>query len=131
MKFKFPFLMMAVAVVMVACSNNDEPVVNVAKDITGTYKGYTVAEFQYTTVPMTTADESVVFTANEDGTAHVSFESATWGKFTIENAEVSLKSNSYSIKGSGKTEMGMNGGTTSEYECTIEGTISGDKKPYR
>ncbi len=120
---------MLVAVLFtVSCDKNDEPDVNHAQDIAGKYEGYSVSEFQYTAIPITTPSENISITANENGTGTLSFESVTWGKFTIPTAEVTLTGNEYKIAGSGKTVMGMDPASQKEYDCTITGTISKDKK---
>jgi len=133
MKLKFLFIMMAVALFTAACSSDDNKeddgdTTNLAEGVAGSYAGYTVADFKYTTIPMTTPGESVSIVANADGTCNISFESDTWGKFTISNASVSLSSTTYAIAGSGKTVMGMDAESQKEYDCTLEGTVSNDKK---
>ncbi|MDR1200270.1 MAG: calycin-like domain-containing protein [Tannerellaceae bacterium] len=129
MKFRLHFIMMAATLFMAACgSDDDDSTPNLAQDIAGTYKGYTVAEFKYTAIPMTTPGESISLAANENGTCNISFESGQWGKFTMSDAVTSLKNNVYTVEGSGKTLMGMDPASQKEYECTIEGTISKDKK---
>ncbi|NDV78965.1 calycin-like domain-containing protein [Dysgonomonas sp. 511] len=129
MKLKLSMIMMAVILFMAACSSDDDDLAtNIAQDVAGTYKGYTVADFQYTSIPMTTPDQSISITANEDGTSNIFYESDTWGKFTILNATVSLKNNVYTISGSGKTVMAMGSADPKEYDCSIEGTISKDKQ---
>ncbi len=124
----YAMMVMAVALFMTACSNEDEPTPNLVQDLAGTYKGYTVADFKYTTIPMTTADESVSLTANTDGTGNVSFTSGQWGTFTVSNAVIALKNDTYTIEGSGKTVMGMDPASQKEYDCTLEGNISKDKQ---
>lgn len=120
--------MMAVVLFMAACSSDDNPTTTPDQDVADTYKGYTVAEFKYTAIPMTTPDETVSIVANENGKSTVSFTSATWGKFTISDAVVSLKNDAYTVTGSGKTVMGMDAASQKEYDCTVEGTVSKDKK---
>lgn len=130
MKLKFNLIMITVALLMAACGsdNNSNDDSTPAEDITGTYAGYTVADFQYTSIPMTTAGESISLVANADGTCNISFESSTWGKFTISDASVVLKNDNYTITGSGETVMGHDAASQKTYACTIEGTISKDKK---
>jgi hypothetical protein len=71
---------------------------------------------------MISADETVVITENTDGTATVSFTSATWGTFTITDTQASISGNVCSLSGSGQTQMGM-GGSTSAYDCTFTAEI--------
>lgn len=128
MKLKFSLIMMAAVLFMAACSSDDDPTTTPDQDVADTYNGYTVAEFKYTAIPMTTPDETVSIVANENGKSTVSFSSTTWGKFTISDAIVSLKNDTYTVTGSGKTVMGMDAASQKEYDCTVEGTISKDKK---
>lgn len=129
MRLKFNLLTILALLFMVACSSDDNgPIVNLAETIQGSYKGYTVAEFEYTETPMTTSNENVSLTANTDGTSNISFISEKWGTFTISNAQVSTRGDTYIIKGSGKTVMGMSEDSKKEYDCDVEGTISKDKK---
>ena len=132
MKTKFSTLLIFVFALMTACSSDDDdPVVNpnYGTEVAGTYKGYTVATFAYTTIPMTNVDQSVVLTATADNnTVNLTYTSDTWGVFTISGATVTLKDDVYTIVGTGKTVMGMEAATPKEYECTVSGTISKDKK---
>ena len=90
-------------------------------DFAGSYKGYTLANCNYFQ-NMISADETVVITENTDGTATVSFTSATWGTFTITDAQASISGNVCSLSGSGQTQMGM-GGNTSTNDCTFTAEI--------
>ena len=130
MKTKLNFLLLLIFALMTACSSDDDPIENVefSKEIAGAYKGYTVAEFAYTTIPMTNADQTVMITANENNTATLTYTSDTWGKFTFSNTTITFKDNTYTVAGSGKTVMGMDASSQKEYDCTIAGTISKDKK---
>lgn len=127
---KITFIMMAAALFMAACSsNNDDPATNPAQEIAGTYTGYSVAEHKYISIPVTTPGEKITIAANENGTCDISFPSGSgYGTFTISGAAVSAKGNTYSISGEGKTVMGMTAESQKEYACTVEGTISSDKK---
>ena len=127
MKLKLNLIMMAVVLLMTACSSDDDENLNPA-DVTGTYSGYTVGKHGYATIPATTPGESLSIQANENGSGSISFESIDWGKFTISDATVSIVNNAYVIKGSGKTVMAMGAAEPKEYACSIEGTISKDKK---
>ena len=90
-------------------------------DFAGSYNGYTLASCNYFQ-NMISADETVVITENTDGTATVSFTSATWGTFTITDAQASISGNVCSLSGSGQTQMGM-GGNTSTNDCTFTAEI--------
>ena len=90
-------------------------------DFAGSYNGYTLANCNYFQ-NMISTDETVVITENTDGTATVSFTSATWGTFTITDAQASISGNVCSLSGSGQTQMGM-GGNTSTNDCTFTAEI--------
>lgn len=129
MKSRFNLFAILALLFMVSCSSdNDNPSTTLAESIQGTYKGYTVAEFKYAEIPMITPDESVVLTVDADGTSSISFASSKWGTFSMVDVQVSVKEDIYSIKGQGKTVMGMSEESKKEYECELEGTMSKDKK---
>lgn len=119
MKIKSVLMMLSVASIMMACDKEDSGSKTV--DFAGSYKGYTLASCNYFQ-NMISADETVVITKNTDGSASVSFTSATWGTFTITDAQASISGNVCSLSGSGQTQMGM-GGSTSAYDCTFTAEI--------
>lgn len=119
MKIKSVLMMLSAAVFMMACDKDENGSKTV--DFAGSYNGYTLASCNYFQ-NMISADETVVITENTDGTASVSFTSATWGTFTITDAQASVSGNVCSLSGSGQTQMGM-GGSTSAYDCTFTAEI--------
>ena len=119
MKIKSVLMMLSAAVFMMACDKDENGSKTV--DFAGSYNGYTLASCNYFQ-NMISADETVVITENTDGTASVSFTSATWGTFTITDAQASISGNVCSLSGSGQTQMGM-GGSTSAYDCTFTAEI--------
>lgn len=119
MKIKSVLMMLSAAVFMMACDKDENGSKTV--DFAGRYNGYTLASCNYFQ-NMISADETVVLTKNTDGTASVSFTSATWGTFTITDAQASISGNVCSLSGSGQTQMGMNG-NTSTYDCTFTAEI--------
>lgn len=119
MKIKSVLMMLSAAVFMMACDKDENGSKTV--DFAGRYNGYTLASCNYFQ-NMISADETVVITENTDGTATVSFTSATWGTFTITDAQASISGNVCSLSGSGQTQMGM-GGSTSAYDCTFTAEI--------
>lgn len=119
MKIKSVLMMLSAAVFMMACDKEDSGSKTV--DFAGSYKGYTLASCNYFQ-NMISPDETVVITKNTDGSASVSFTSATWGTFTITDAQASISGNVCSLSGSGQTQMGM-GGSTSAYDCTFTAEI--------
>lgn len=119
MKIKSVLMMLSAAVFMMACDKEDSGSKTV--DFAGSYKGYTLASCNYFQ-NMISADETVVLTKNTDGTASVSFTSASWGTFTITDAQASVSGDLCTLSGSGQTQMGMNG-NTSTYDCTFTAEI--------
>lgn len=119
MKIKSVLMMLSAAVFMMACDKDENGSKTV--DFAGNYNGYTLASCNYFQ-NMISPDETVVITKNTDGTATVSFTSATWGTFTITDAQASVSGNVCSLSGSGQTQMGM-GGSTSAYDCTFTAEI--------
>lgn len=119
MKIKSVLMMLSAAVFMMACDKDENGSKTV--DFAGSYNGYTLASCNYFQ-NMISADETVVLTKNTDGTASVSFTSATWGEFTVTDAQASISGNVCSLSGSGQTQMGM-GGSTSAYDCTFTAEI--------
>ena len=120
MKLKTVLMMSIVALCSVACSD-DENLPTVA-DIAGNYEGYTLASCAYFQNTCT-ANEKIVVSENSDGTAMVTFSSASWGEFTIANAQMSENGGVFTLTGNGSTQMGM-GGNTSSYECSYTAVIS-------
>ena len=100
-----------------------------AQLLAGSYSGWSSATFSYSPNPMNTNGEKVAVTANEDGTVNVTFTSTQWGSATITNATVEKTGNGFTVSGNGKATMGMNG-NSSEYDCTLSGTVSLDKATY-
>lgn len=119
MKIKSILMMLLAASIMMACDKDENGSKTV--DFAGSYNGYTLASCNYFQ-NMISPDETVVITKNTDGTATVSFTSATWGEFTITDAQASISGNVCSLSGSGQTQMGM-GGSTSAYDCTFTAEI--------
>ena len=99
-------MMLSAAAFMMACDKDENGSETV--DFAGSYDGYTLASCSYFQ-NMISADETVVITENTDGTASVSFTSATWGTFTITDAQASVSGDLCTLSGSGQTQMGMGG----------------------
>lgn len=126
MKIKNYLVMVLVALCAIACSDNDDEI-SVSTGVTGSYDGYVIASCAY--FQNSASDgQTVVITAS--GTAgdrvNISYVSDTWGTFTFTDAAVTLSGGVYTIEGSGTTEMGHTG-STSTYECTIAATLDGNK----
>lgn len=106
------------ALISMACSPEKQPSV---ADIAGSYEGYTLASCAYFQNSCT-SDELVVVTENSDGTASVSFTSASWGEFTISSAQMSENGGIYTLSGNGQATMGM-GSNVSTYDCSYSAEI--------
>ena len=119
MKIKSIFMMLSVAALMMGCDKDENGSKTV--DFAGSYNGYTLANCDYFQ-NMIAPEERVAITKNADGSASVSFTSATWGEFTITDAQASVSGELCTLSGSGKTQMGM-GGNTSTYDCTFTAEI--------
>lgn len=119
MKIKSVLMMFSVASVMMACDKEDSGSKTI--EFAGSYNGYTLASCNYFQ-NMISPDETVLIAENTDGTASVSFTSATWGEFTITDAQASVSGDLCSLSGSGQTQMGM-GGSISAYDCTFTAEI--------
>ncbi len=96
--------------------------------LAGTYEGYTDADCAYFQDRYTDG-ESLTITANGDGTLAVSFESASWGTFSVASAAVTASEGGYAITGSGSVAMGM-GGASSSYDFTMNGVINASKESF-
>lgn len=112
-------MMLSVAVFLSACDKKESGPETI--DFAGNYKGYTSASSSYFQ-NMVSANETVGITKNADGSASVSFTSATWGECTIANARASVNGDLCTLSGSGKAQMGM-GGSTASYDCTFTAEI--------
>lgn len=127
-RIKHLALLLFTVLVAVACSKEEKEKVNPAQEAAGVYKGYTTAQFQYSPAPMTTAGETVILTANADGTMTIDYTSAKWGKFAFKSAKVTASGKEYRITGDGTTLMGMTEESKKEYPCTVEGTVPAGKQ---
>ena len=112
-------MMLLAASIMMACDKEENGSKTV--DFAGSYNGYTLASCNYFH-NMLSADETVSIIKNTDGTASVSFTSAMWGEFTVSNAQANAGDKICTLSGSGQTQMGM-GGSTSSYDCTFTAEI--------
>ena len=121
MELKTLLAVVVVAPSLAACNKNKDEKRPVIADIAGSYEGYTLAGCAYFQNTCT-AGETVVVSDNSDGTARVTFTSSTWGEFTIPVAQMSENGGTYTLTGSGQTQMGM-GGNVSSYDCTYTAEI--------
>jgi hypothetical protein len=97
--------------------------------VPGTYSGYTKADCAYFKDNYSD-DESATITF-ENNAYTLTYESATWGTFTIENISVTNENGTFVLSGSGKTLMGHAGATAKEYDCTFTGSVDVAKSNYK
>lgn len=127
MNIKSIVLVLVAAIFAVSCTKEETKTgTDSTQQVIGTYQGYSLANFKYTSVPMATENETVDVTAGKDGTVNVKFVSAKWGEFNISSAKVTGKDGAYVLNGQGKTLMGMSQDSKKEYDCSMTGTV--DKK---
>ena len=134
--------MMAIALCVVACSDDDAEEAYVveatpAEEIENTYTGYSYTSFAYGDI-LVESGESVAVTANSDGTVDVVLTSTTWGTWTVESATVTETTDGYTITGTGTADVSMSSSlaelaetaetaeTRASYDCTLTATISAD-----
>lgn len=129
MKLKNFLAMMAIALCAVACSDDDNSNQEVipAKEVAGTYNGYTKAVAQYFPNGQYANDQTIKVETGSDETVDVSYTSDSFGAFSIKNAAVKVANSAYTITGTGITVMGMDEASKKEYECTFEATIDAAK----
>ena len=126
MKTKNLLVTLLLACTCVACSNDKNEDTPLNQSVIGKYEGYVKAVAQYFPSGQYANTQSLTLSSNEDETVKVTYISDSFGTFTINNATVELKDNSYILKGDGVTAMSM-GTSAKEYACTFEGTINKDK----
>ena len=119
MKIKPILTMLSVACVMMACDKGKKAPETVG--FAGSYNGHILASCNYFK-NMVSPEETVVITKKPDGTASVSFTSATWGEASVPSARVVVTDGVCTLSGDGSCRMGM-GGNTSNYDCTFTAQI--------
>lgn len=111
----------------IAFSNGEVPV---AKYLAGDYTGWSKFVFKYMPNGMNYDAQTVKLTANEDGTATITYTSTDLGNSEIVVTITKGDDGSYQLSGEGEFNMGMSGSEAKAYACTVEGTISSDKATY-
>ena len=119
----------AVAIFFVSCENptGGEPGEDLAKAVAGSYEGYTSASCAMFE-DMVNDGETLVIADAGDGTVKLTVSSEMWGTFSAESVKVMASGENYELKGEGKVSMAMGDAEPKEYDFTVEGTISSDKK---
>ena len=107
----------------VSCSDNDDDEPNLAKEIAGAYKGYSVGACNMFSDYLLGDESTTTITANEDGTINLVYKSGS-GDFTLNNLKLSSNK---SFSGSGEVAMSMGGSTGGSYDYTLEGSVDGSK----
>lgn len=121
---KFQLLsMLMIILALSSCSSDNEPI-NLAESATGSYQGYTNASCAYFS-GMVADNQTVSLTSTELNKVNISYQSETWGNFTINSAELTGSDGNIHLSGTGKSVMAHAGNAAKEYDCTVEGTIIG------
>lgn len=132
MKLKFRLFMLALMTILtVSCSDDDDDNDNIVASqyLSGSYEGYTEASFKYSTTPLVNVDAKATLSEVNDNTVKIVVTSKTWGTFIVDNTVITTKDGNYQLIGDGKVSMpSMTEGVTNEYTCSLDGTISSDKK---
>ena len=92
----------------------------------GTYSGYTEVEFAYTSNPYGYIDQSVLVGVNKSNTSLVDvfYSNDVWGDYEVTGASLTASSSGvYTISGSGTATMASHSGGTSDYDCTVSGSV--------
>ena len=104
----------------VSCGDDND--INLAKEIAGTYNGYSVGECDLFSDYLLGDQSSATITGNEDGSINLVYKSGS-GDFRLNNLKLSSKS----FSGSGEVVMSMGSGTGSSYNYTLEGSVNESK----
>lgn len=120
---KIQFLSLALAAFALTACSDDDNTPNPAEEINGQYEGYAVTSSQYFS-GMVAPSQTVSITATAvPGVVTVKYTSDTWGEIEIPEATVVATAGTYTITGSGTSQMGM-GGNIKEYACELAGTVT-------
>ncbi len=121
---KLTYFMMAcvAACGCASCSSDDDSPVEFAGNVQGTYKGYSEVSSAYFSNQYSVGQELTV-NKIDGNTVSVSYASSSLGHFTIPEAKVTSSGSSYTISGTGSTEMGMNGRPSATYDCSLSASV--------
>ena len=103
----------------------------VAYNVAGTYTCWLKASSQYFPNGMYEDNLKLSVKAAGEGTAYVTFTSATWGVFEVKAATVTKAADgSFAVSGEGTAMMAARGGSAnmSEYDCTVSATVASSKE---
>lgn len=105
-----------------SCSNDDSPVVNLSKEVSGSYKGYVSASCAYFSDNMSD-DQTITLTESSViNRINIRYTSSAWGTFCITDAIVAESAQGYIITGEGTCKMGMEN-NVKDYTCSITGNV--------
>ncbi len=126
--FKLTGILMLMLTVFItsSCSSDSD---NTPKwqSLAGEYAGWTSGQFKYSSTPLATDNEKLTI-AVADGKMSLQLKSNQWGTATVSDVTVIEQGNDYKLSGTGSATLGMSGSQAKQYDCTMEGTISKDKK---
>lgn len=120
------------ACMVTACDDDDDDdatadSTNVTSSLAGSYDGYTIATFGYITTPYAYPVETLTISVASDTEVNIDYTNDTWGTYDADAVTVTANSDgSYSLEGTGTATISYHGGTASEYECTVTGTVASD-----
>lgn len=109
-----------------SCSDNDDNT-PAWHSLAGEYTGWTSGKFAYSPTPIATDNEKITIAVN-DGKMSLQLVSNQWGTATVAEVTVVENGGSYRLTGNGSATLSMHGGAGSQYDCTLDGTISKDRK---
>ena len=125
--FMAMLLAAASAVCFTACDDDDDDnSVENSTAVSGTYGDYSLANAKYFSNMYTKESGSAVTVVKvAENTVNVTFESATWGTWSIAEATVSKSGDVYTIEGTGTVEMASHGSEAKSYDATLVATVNG------
>lgn len=131
--FKY-LLILTVIFGMASCSSDDDPVTTPTDgiDVSGQFTGYNKMVFAYAPQGIYTDGDTVNISSVTDGKVTVTYKNDSWETTLTDVAVTDNEAKTgYTLTGAGKMSMaGMGGGQKKDYDCTLAGTISKDKKTY-
>ncbi len=109
-----------------SCSSDDDNTPS-WHNLAGEYAGWTSGQFKYSSTPIATDNEKLTIAVN-DGKMSLQLVSNQWGTATVNDVTIAEQGNDYKLSGTGSATLGMAGSQAKQYDCTMEGTVSKDKK---
>ncbi len=119
-------MMMLTIFATFSCSNDDDNT-PAWESLAGEYTGWTSAAFKYSSTPIATDNEKITF-AVSNGKMSLQLASNQWGTATVNDVTIAEQGNSYKLTGTGSATLGMHGSEAKQYDCTLDGIVSKDKK---